>query len=85
MPITMTTADAVDQIERWLASPNAIIIEPGTRHLRVLSSLLTEVGTGANLVNDAHLAALAIENDASIVSFDRDFARFQGVNHRLPG
>jgi len=37
-----------------------------------------------NLTTDAHLAALAIEHGAEIVSYDRDFARFPGVRHRLP-
>jgi hypothetical protein len=31
-----------------------------------------------NLVGDAHLAALALERGATVVSFDRDFARFEG-------
>jgi predicted nucleic acid-binding protein len=35
-------------------------------------------------VSDAHLAALALEHDAEIVSFDRDFGRFAGVRWRLP-
>ena len=38
-----------------------------------------------NLVTDAHLAALAIEHGADIVSYNRDFARFEHVRHRLPG
>jgi predicted nucleic acid-binding protein len=42
------------------------------------------VGTGANLLNDADLAALAVEHGASIVSYDSDFGRFDGVRgHRL--
>jgi predicted nucleic acid-binding protein len=47
--------------------------------------LLREGGTAGNLTTDAHLAALAIEHGADIVSFDRDFDRFPGVRHRLPG
>ncbi len=34
---------------------------------------------------DAHLTALAVEHGAEIVSYDRDFARYAGVRHRLPG
>lgn len=30
-------------------------------------------------MNDAHLAALAIEHNCGIVSFDRDFSRFPGI------
>jgi predicted nucleic acid-binding protein len=36
------------------------------------------------LVTDAHLAALALEHDATVVSFDRDFGRFESVKWRLP-
>lgn len=85
MPSPMTTEDALDQVERWLRSPNAVVVEPGSRHLAVVSSLLKEVAAGANLINDAHLAALAIEYDSTIVSFDRNFARFNGLHHRVPG
>ncbi len=37
-----------------------------------------------NLTSDTHLAALALEHGADIVSYNRDFARFPGVKHRLP-
>jgi predicted nucleic acid-binding protein len=47
--------------------------------------LLQASGAAGNLVTDAHLAALAIEHGAAVVSYDRDFARFEGVRHRLPG
>ncbi len=37
----------------------------------------------ARLCADAHLAALAIANGWRLVSFDRDFERFEGLE-RLP-
>jgi predicted nucleic acid-binding protein len=42
----------------------------------VLRQVLRRVGAGANLVSDGHLAALAIEHRAAIVSYDDDFDRF---------
>lgn len=36
-------------------------------------------GGTANLVPDAHLAALAIEHDLTLCSSDRDFAHFPGL------
>ncbi len=81
----MTVDDAVDQIESWLGAPAAVVAHPTARHVGVLGSLMRTVGTGGNLTTDAHLAALAIEHSAEIVSFDRDFARFTGVKHRIPG
>jgi hypothetical protein len=42
-------------------------------------------GMAGNLSSDAHLAALAIEHGATLVSFDRDFERFAGLRfERLP-
>jgi predicted nucleic acid-binding protein len=39
---------------------------------------------GVDDATDAHLAALAIEHGAELVSYHRDFGRFQGLRHRLP-
>jgi predicted nucleic acid-binding protein len=64
---------------RWLAQPPAIVVEATSRHAGVLAGLLAEAGTAGNLVNDAHLAALAIEHDAVLMSFDADFGRFPGL------
>lgn len=83
-PRPLATADAVATLEVWLAQPVAVRLEPTARHLAVLGGLLAEAGSGGNLVNDAHLAALAVEHDAAVVSFDSDFARFPGVRWRQP-
>ena len=55
------------------------MVEPTPRHLAVMAGLLAEVGAGGNLVSDAHLAALALENDATLITYDSDFGRFAGV------
>jgi len=80
----MTVDEATGQLEAWLGAPAAVVTEPTERHPAVLRGLLRETGTAGNLTTDAHLAAIAIEHGAEIVSFDRDFARFPGVRHRLP-
>jgi predicted nucleic acid-binding protein len=51
----------------------------------VLERLLAPTGVAGNLVNDAHLAALAVEHRAEIVSYDNDFSRFPGVRWITPG
>ncbi len=83
-PRPLATADAVATLEAWLAQPVAVRLEPSGRHLALVGGLLAEAGTAGNLVNDAHLAALAVEHDAEVVSFDSDFARFPGVRWRRP-
>jgi hypothetical protein len=75
---------ATNQVDDWLAAAPAIVVDPTTDHARILWSLLRSVGTGGNLVNDAHLAALALEHRCTIVSFDNDFDRFAGVRWELP-
>lgn len=77
--------DAIRQIREWLRQPVAAVAQPGARHLEILAGLLAESGVAGNLVSDAHLAALAIELDAELVSFDRDFARFAGLRWLVPG
>jgi len=75
----LTVAEACDVIDGWLAQPVATLVEPTSRHAAVLGELLEPLGTGGNLVSDAHLAALAIEHGAELYSRDNDFARFDGV------
>ena len=60
------------------------VVEPTARHLALLAGLLERAGTAGNLVNDAHLAALALEHGATVVSFDRDLGRFEGVRTLVP-
>ena len=83
-PRPLTLEQAAGVLEAWLTRPVAVLVEPTSRHLGVLSGLLEPLGTGGNLVADAHLAALAVEHGAEVVSFDRDFSRFPGVRWRTP-
>ncbi len=78
-PRPLTVDDAMDRVDAWLAAAPAVVIEPTATHARIVRDLLASVGTGGNLVSDAHLAALAIEHRCGIVSFDNDFSRFAGV------
>jgi toxin-antitoxin system PIN domain toxin len=75
---------AGDVVRGWLARPSAVVVEPTVRHLDILAGLLAEAGTAGNIVSDAHLAAIAVERDATVVSFDADFARFAGVRWKRP-
>lgn len=84
-PRPLSARQATDVVEGWLDSPAAVTVEPTRRHLPLLRGLLERAGTAGNLVSDAHLAALALEHGATVVSFDRDFARFGGISSRRPG
>ncbi len=83
-PRPLSVDEAAGVIELWLEQPAAVVVHPTARHLGLLRGLLAESGGAANLVNDAHLAVLALEHGAEVVSFDRDFERFEGVRRRSP-
>jgi hypothetical protein len=72
------------QVERWLDCDNVWIPEPTERHREHLRELLAQTGERADLVADAHLAALAIEHGLLLCSTDGDFARFQGLRWQNP-
>jgi uncharacterized protein len=75
----LSVADALSVMDDWLGHAGAKLIHPGERHAGVFGALLLAAGGGGNLTNDAHLGALAIENDAKVGTFDKDFKRFPGV------
>lgn len=83
-PHPLTVDEAFDRVDSWLGSGPALVVEPTREHSRVMGRLLSSVGSGGNLVNDAHLAALAIEHNCVLVSYDRDFDRFDGVVRESP-
>ena len=83
-PSPLPPSDAMRQVVDWTTAPGATTIGPTARHGDILHGLLGQSGTGGNLVNDAHLAALAIEHRASIVSYDNDFRRFESVRADTP-
>ncbi len=70
--------EAWSLVDEWLMQ-ETVWIPPATRHTaRIMSQLLAETPVAANLIPDAQLAALAIENGVAVVSNDSDFARFRG-------
>lgn len=79
-----TIARAWKQVEVWLDCPTVWIPQPGERHREILGSLLDSQTKRANLVPDAHLAALAIEHGLTLCSLDGDLARFPGLRWKNP-
>ncbi len=82
-PSPMSIEDACAWLDALHAHPLVRPLEPGPGHAAILRHLLLSVGSGGNLTTDAHLAALALERDATIVSGDRDFQRFAGLALKL--
>lgn len=85
MRAPLDVATSVGVVAGWYERANVVAPQPTARHFAILRSLLEPLGTAGALVADAHLAALAIEHNAELCSFDRDFQRFGGVRLVLPG
>jgi hypothetical protein len=79
----LAAEQALGAVDDWLDAPHAQLLEATPRHWPILRRLLLGAGAAGNLSNDAHLAALAIEHGATLISFDRDFERFAGLRFQL--
>ena len=82
-PNPMPTAQAWAQVEQWLALDSTFTPEPTGRHREILAGLMPRV-TRAELIPDAHLAALAMEYGLVLCSTDADFDRFPGLAWENP-
>lgn len=72
----LTAAEATDVVASWLARPAVFILEAGERRWELLRALLTDSQISGAHVMHAFLAALALENGATLVSTDREFSHF---------
>jgi len=77
-------ARAWRQVQAWLEPDVVWIPEATERHSDALGRLLAGAGVQANLVPDAHLAALAIEHGLLLCSTDGDFGRFADLRWQNP-
>jgi toxin-antitoxin system PIN domain toxin len=75
----MDSSSACDDVRSWLSLPTTMVLTPGPEHMHVVARLFESAGGEGDLVPDAHLAALAIENGGTVYSQDADFARFPDV------
>ena len=64
--------------------PNAVAVAPGPRHWKIFSDLCEHARAAGDLVQDAFLAALAIESKCEWITTDRDYRRFPGLRWRHP-
>jgi uncharacterized protein len=67
-----------------LAQSHCVVIQPGERHWDIFKRMCTEADARGNLVPDAWFAALAIESGCEWITLDRDYARFPGLQWRVP-
>ena len=80
----LSLEQALARVQSWLDQPCTRVVRPTERHWTVFKQVLTDGQAVANLVTDAHLAALAIEHGCELASTDSDFARFPILKWRNP-
>jgi predicted nucleic acid-binding protein len=75
---------AFDIVGSWLSQPSVIVMEPGVQHFRNPKKSAIAAWNGRKSDLRCHLAALAIEHGAELLSLDSDFARFPRLRWRNP-
>ena len=80
----LSATEAIKRVQSWFAQPCVRVVQPTQNHWGILQEMLQKGQATANLVSDAHLAALAIEHNCVLHSTDLDFARFPGLKWKNP-
>jgi len=80
----LTLKEAVERVQSWLNQPCVYILSPAEQHWAIFPEDAARRKCDRNLASDAHLAALAVENNCTLVSSDTEFARFRGLKWRNP-
>jgi uncharacterized protein len=75
----LSGARACEIVGTWLERPNVVVINAADRFWDILRQQILDAQVSGPLVTDAALAALAIEQGATLCSTDRDFRRFEGL------
>jgi toxin-antitoxin system PIN domain toxin len=80
----LTLKEAIERVQSWLDQPCVRLIQATDQHWQLFQQMLRAGNATANLVTDAHLAALAVEHNCVLYSTDTDFARFRGLKWKNP-
>lgn len=67
-----------------LGQPHCETVEPGERHWAIFTRLCAAAGASGTRITDAWFAALAIEHGCTWITYDRDYARFPGLEWQVP-
>lgn len=79
-PEASTPAEAFDFVRAMYAQSTYLPLGPLPTLLTEFERLCVESGARADLVPGAYVAAVARSLGASVVTFDRDFRRFDGLS-----
>ena len=73
-------SDAFEFLHALRRDPMAVRIDPGPDHDGIFARLCVQLRLRGNDLNDAYLAALALEHNATLVTADQDFERFPSLS-----
>lgn len=71
-------------VDSLLNAPATMQLLPGQRHWDIFRRLADDIDARGNDIADAYLAAYAVEANATWLSADRGFARFERLRWRHP-
>jgi toxin-antitoxin system PIN domain toxin len=75
-----TTEQAWAFLRNVLDSPATVLLSETDRHVEVLERVLQDAQVTGNLIHDAHIAALLLENGVrDFLTTDADFHGFRGL------
>jgi toxin-antitoxin system PIN domain toxin len=76
---------ALANVDRLLSLPHVQTVAEGDRFWATFREVASDSGARGNLIPDAHLVALMLENGIrTIWTHDRDYRRFSGIDVRDP-
>jgi toxin-antitoxin system PIN domain toxin len=84
-PRVFVNPDPVEGVLEYveaLLEPPAQLLQPGGTHWTSFAELCRHLQLRGNLVPDAYLAAVALEQRAELVTFDRGFGRYPRLRWR---
>jgi toxin-antitoxin system PIN domain toxin len=71
---------AIEDLQALLDSPSLVMLGEGPAHFAALRQAVVSGRATGNLIHDAHIAALLMENGVrDLWTADRDFSRFPGL------
>jgi toxin-antitoxin system PIN domain toxin len=84
-PRVFVRPDPVEAVLEYvdaLMEPPGLLLSAGATHWPRFTRLCRHLQLRGNLVPDAYLVALALEQGAELVTFDRGFSRYPGLSWR---
>lgn len=79
-PVPATLGEAFEFLRKVTEQPRYLTYAPHSEVLGEFVRVGTAAGASADLVTDAYIAATTKALGATLVTFDRDFRRFDGLN-----